>query len=92
MSDLSLNSSTTFIAVKVREVRPSVSMKVLCEVMEEATSGTEVWYLTFLLRWRLASVLCLREDGGICLHGSFGEYYAQGDLVVRYALLHLGSL
>ena len=46
----SRDSSMTFIAVKVKDVRPSVSMNVLCCEIDSATIGTEVSYFTFLSR------------------------------------------
>ena len=38
----------TFIAVKVSEVRPRVSMNVLCDKIDAETSGTAVSYFTLL--------------------------------------------
>ena len=44
----SRDSSMMFIAVKVSDVRPTVSINVLCGKIEAETSGTAVSYLTLL--------------------------------------------
>lgn len=48
MTSRPLKSSTTFSAVSLSVVRPSVSMNVLCVVTSDATTGTLVSYLTLL--------------------------------------------